>query len=460
MKKIRILFACILALVCLCAFGSAMAYTCRVNNCMNGGEVEVFYSGRPNGYHDVVCNICRHQITTERHSGGTATCTSAAKCAKCGREYGSADSANHDYSKYINNGDETHRLVCSYDNSHVSVASEACSGGVATCASKASCSKCGREYGSIDEDNHSWGEWASSGDGANHIHTCWYNGAHSEKAACSGGEATCMRKAICDICRDTYGETVPDNHLFATYTESTPATCTTPGLAVSHCDYGCPETKEQDIPVIGHEYKAVKKVEPDCDSRGYTKYECKNCKDAYRDAYKARLMHWFDLWTPNGDGAHSASCRREDCEYIGKSGCAAYEVTAGEAILTVCPVCGEFQDTAFAVVEGAVIDGRNLPMGEKIVRGMKAPFDGALYAFTVAWEYSGKVQEFQAGVTVSLPLSAEEYASFKLVRVDVNPATETTRRAEVWTEIPCAFENGVLSFEAETAALYLLVAAE
>ena len=39
-------------------------------------------------YHRQVCRVC-NGYNSERHTGGTATCTSLATCSKCGSEYGS-----------------------------------------------------------------------------------------------------------------------------------------------------------------------------------------------------------------------------------------------------------------------------------------------------------------------------------------------------------------------------------
>lgn len=131
-----------------------------------------------------------------------------------------------------------------------------------------------------------------------------------------------------------------------------------------------------------------------------------------------------------------------------------------ETILTVCPVCGAYKDTFFEAIPESNISAIQtdaLPQGEQIVRGMDAPFDGVLYAFTEAYEQAGKVKPFNGIVSVTLPLDAEKYTEFKLMRVDVTPATETEQRAEVRTDIPFTFEGGKLTFETDTAGLFLLI---
>ena len=59
-------------------------------------------------------------------------------------------------------------------------------------------------------DNHDWNAWVSNGDGT-HTRTCKRDGGHKENGTCSGGAATCTTKAVCDVCRTEYGETAPHN---------------------------------------------------------------------------------------------------------------------------------------------------------------------------------------------------------------------------------------------------------
>ena len=59
-------------------------------------------------------------------------------------------------------------------------------------------------------DNHDWNAWVSNGDGT-HTRTCKRDSGHKENGTCSGGKATCTTKAVCDFCRTTYGNTAPHN---------------------------------------------------------------------------------------------------------------------------------------------------------------------------------------------------------------------------------------------------------
>ena len=61
-------------------------------------------------------------------------------------------------------------------------------------------------------DGHTYGEWASNGDGT-HTRKCTVDGcAGSETKDCSGGKATCRDKAKCAVCGKTYGELDAKNH--------------------------------------------------------------------------------------------------------------------------------------------------------------------------------------------------------------------------------------------------------
>ena len=93
------------------------------------------------------------------------------------------------------------------------------------------CNRCNRHYdGSGNEitdltiptnDNHDWNAWVSNGNGT-HTRTCKRDSDHKETGTCSGGKATCTTKAVCDVCRTTYGDTAP--HTYGDLIPEVPAT--------------------------------------------------------------------------------------------------------------------------------------------------------------------------------------------------------------------------------------------
>lgn len=60
-------------------------------------------------------------------------------------------------------------------------------------------------------DNHDWNAWVSNGNGT-HTRTCKRDSDHKETGTCSGGKATCTSKAVCNVCRTTYGDTAPHDY--------------------------------------------------------------------------------------------------------------------------------------------------------------------------------------------------------------------------------------------------------
>ena len=91
---------------------------------------------------------CKHEVEPQHaHTGGTATCTTKAKCSECGAEYGVLNPENHENEgfTYTDNGDGTHTkktMCCKVPVGEV----EKHTGGAATCITKATCSECGFEY--------------------------------------------------------------------------------------------------------------------------------------------------------------------------------------------------------------------------------------------------------------------------------------------------------------------------
>ena len=76
-------------------------------------------------------------------------------------------------------------------------------------------------------DNHDWNAWVSNGNGT-HTRTCKRDSSHKENGTCSGGTATCTIKAVCEVCRTTYGDTAP--HTYGELIPEVPATTTEFGV--------------------------------------------------------------------------------------------------------------------------------------------------------------------------------------------------------------------------------------
>ena len=104
------------------------------------------------------------------------------------------------------------------------------------------CNRCNRYYDESGNeitdltistnDNHDWNAWVSNGDGT-HTRTCKRDSGHKENGTCSGGTATCTTKAVCEVCKTTYGDTAPH-----TYGELIPE------VAATTEDFGVKEHKD------------------------------------------------------------------------------------------------------------------------------------------------------------------------------------------------------------------------
>lgn len=76
---------------------------------------------------------------------------------------------------------------------------------------------------------HTFGEWTSNGDGT-HSRKCTVDGCKGvETMACSGGNATCTEKAVCEYCGKAYGKTDSNNHTDLKHIDAKAATKTAEG---------------------------------------------------------------------------------------------------------------------------------------------------------------------------------------------------------------------------------------
>ena len=118
--------------------------TCHVFKCACG-EVKKDESGN---------------IIKEKHSGGTQTCLSGAKCDVCGAEYLAATGHKYEFRSYGNgDGTYTHLGFCKYCGKENADLRHSPKGGAATCQERAKCDymfngdACGCEYGEFKAHN-------------------------------------------------------------------------------------------------------------------------------------------------------------------------------------------------------------------------------------------------------------------------------------------------------------------
>ena len=262
------------------------------------------YVSNSDGTHSAHCTVC-DAVMTGKCGGGSATCIARARCVVCGAEHG--EMLKHDYSgAYTPVGDGTHAkqcingcnlpggeaIACTYGewvgdgvSAHVKTCSvcngtvsENCVGGTATCTAKAICDVCKVAYGEFLP--HTFPEGAqglakSNNDGThtryctacrqNVILTCNYtyipnrNGTHIaacadckytiSNQACFGGNATCLVAAVCDGCKEKYGDLLPHSY-------EGEARDNGDGTHCLQCINGCEQFGGDRLPCTPGEYKS------------------------------------------------------------------------------------------------------------------------------------------------------------------------------------------------------------
>ena len=179
---------------------------------------------------------------------------------------------------------------------------------------------------------------------------------------------------------------------------------------------GCDYTTKVEIPAAGHDY-TEKVVKPTCEKGGYTLHTCKKCNDSYKDHQTKTLLHWYGEWTSNGDGTHSATCKRKDCKHVGKTECAIVEFKQDEATRTLCPVCGNVSDgTHLALVEEVKAEGEHLPYGELVLRMGETANGNTL--LSVCFEVSGKLTRPKGEVKITMPAELLDGVTLALLNAD------------------------------------------
>lgn len=199
--------------------------------------------------------------------GKTPTCTTGKTCALCGAEYGVL---GHDWGawtpNYASNG--THTRRCKRCNAEET---GSCSGGYATCDTLGMCNTCGGSY----YGGHAWGEWSSAGNGT-HTRSCTNYCREVDTAKCTGGKATCTTKAVCEVCDTEYGEKDPNNHDLVHFRAKAP-TCTEIGWDAYDRCVSCGYTTYTELPAQ-HDLKQHAAKAPTCTEKGWNAYEtCSRC---------------------------------------------------------------------------------------------------------------------------------------------------------------------------------------
>ena len=151
---------------------------------------------------------CGNIIDKAHHSGGEATCVNKAICEVCKIEYGDVDATNHKHTEVRGAKDAT---CCEKGYT-----------GDTYCTDCNALISSGAEIPATGNHTDADGKWES--DGENHWHTCYF-GTKFDVTAHTGGEATCVNKAICEVCKIEYGDVDATNHKNTEIRGATDPTC-------------------------------------------------------------------------------------------------------------------------------------------------------------------------------------------------------------------------------------------
>ena len=192
----------------------ALALTCAVGCVEDVGEhthtwATEWSSDENSHWHACKGDGCAERSDVANHLGGTATCKTKAVCDICETEYGELNNENHESAEftYTANNDGTHKKT--YKCCGVTATeNEKCSGGTATCKTKAKCTLCGGEHGELNAENHESDEYTytANGDGTHKKEYKCCGAVAIANEECSGGAATCVKKAECTLCGAEYGD--------------------------------------------------------------------------------------------------------------------------------------------------------------------------------------------------------------------------------------------------------------
>ena len=217
---------------------------------------------------------CGNIIDKAHHSGGEATCVNKAICEVCKIEYGDVDATNHKHTEVRGAKDAT---CCEKGYT-----------GDTYCTDCNALISSGAEIPATGNHTDVDGKWES--DGENHWHTCYF-GTKFDVAAHSGGEATCVSKAVCEVCKAQYGDVDATNHKHTEIRDAKPATEQEKGYTGDTWCIDCNKkiTTGSEIAMLEHKLTLVEAKDATVTEQGNIKYYyCENCGKYFADVAGAK----------------------------------------------------------------------------------------------------------------------------------------------------------------------------
>ena len=101
-----------------------------------------------------------------------------------------------------------------------------------------------------------------------------------------GTAATCISKAVCSVCGETFGEVDANNHVHTTVKNRREATCTQTGYTGDTYCTDCDKLLRtgEELAALGHDYKATVTKQPTTTEEGIRTYTCTRCNSSYTES--------------------------------------------------------------------------------------------------------------------------------------------------------------------------------
>ena len=148
-----------------------------------------------------------------------------------------------------------------------------------------------------------------------------------------GTPATCVSKAVCSVCGETFGEVDATNHVHTTVKNRKEATCTQTGYAgdtyCTDCDKLLSTGKE--LAALGHDYKATVTKQPTTTEEGIRTYTCTRCNSSYTESI-AKLPEEKHTHNYTGSITKEATCT--------EAGVRTYTCSCGDSYTENIPATG------------------------------------------------------------------------------------------------------------------------
>ena len=157
--------------------------------------------------------------------------------------------------------------------------------------------------------------------------------ATGKKPHTVGTQATCVSKAVCSVCGETFGEVDATNHVHTTVKNRKEATCTQTGYTgdtyCTDCDKLLSTGKE--LAALGHDYKATVTKQPTTTEEGIRTYTCTRCNSSYTESI-AKLPEEKHTHNYTGSITKEATCT--------EAGVRTYTCSCGDSYTESIPATG------------------------------------------------------------------------------------------------------------------------